>query len=375
VFIKDLSVLDSARQYTSEGFLRVPAAISRVGVQTYTPDEMGVPANGKSLIYVYRPPEEVFSDVSLGSFANKPVTNDHPPELVTAKNAKTYAVGMSGDQVTKLDDRVTTTLTIMDADAIREIEAGKAELSNGYTADIDWTPGITPEGINYDAVQRNIVGNHIALVTKGRAGMTCRLADSQKGGVKMPTVMIDGVNFDAPEQTVQAVAKLQKRLADAEMSAAEMEKDMKAKEDEMAEKEKEAQATNDALKAQLDAAKEAVPTGAALDALVADRADLLEKARTLVPDYEWQGKDAATIRREVVAAKCPTVNMDAASAEYIAARFDLLVEAAPGKTTVDHALTTQVVGTPAATETRPAHIVARDAMIARNREAWKGATK
>jgi len=143
----------------------------------------------------------------------------------------------------------------------------------------------------------------------------------------------------------------------------------------MAEKEKEAQATNDALKAQLDAAKEAVPTGAALDALVADRADLLEKARTLVPDYEWQGKDAATIRREVVAAKCPTVNMDAASAEYIAARFDLLVEAAPGKTTVDHALTTQVVGTPAATETRPAHIVARDAMIARNREAWKGATK
>ncbi|KKL41024.1 hypothetical protein LCGC14_2367830, partial [marine sediment metagenome] len=42
-----------------------------------------------------------------------------------------------------------------DADAIRNIEAGKVQLSCGYSCDFDPTPGEI-DGEKYDGIQRNI---------------------------------------------------------------------------------------------------------------------------------------------------------------------------------------------------------------------------
>jgi hypothetical protein len=41
-------------------------------------------------------------------------------------------------------------------------------LSAGYARDLDWTPGRSPEGLQYDARMFNIKCNHVALVRKGR---------------------------------------------------------------------------------------------------------------------------------------------------------------------------------------------------------------
>lgn len=46
------------------------------------------------------------------------------------------------------------------------------ELSCGYTLDLDETSGVTPDGEHYDAVQRNIRYNHLAIVHRGRAGVS-----------------------------------------------------------------------------------------------------------------------------------------------------------------------------------------------------------
>lgn len=384
MYLNDLLQMPTERIYTDEGFLEVPARISRTGIQNYKAVEMGVTdKDPEEIIRVFRPEEEVFSDNSLQSFANKPVTDDHPPELVNAKNAKTYAVGHAGQTITRDGDFVKTILHVTDADAITKIESGKVELSNGYLSDIDWTPGVTPDGEEYDAIQRNIRGNHIAIVERGRAGSDCRVADNlttEKGDeVIMAKVTIDGVDFEVPEQAAQAIGKLQIRLSDAEETAKSEAEKTKAKEDELEEEKKNSKAKEDEMKAKVDEAEEKVPTADALDKMVADRAELVSKAQAIHPYLDWKGKDAATIKAEVVAHKCPKVQMDSVSAEYIDARFDMLVEdiTTNSQSNLDEMFSNNAShqDSDKSTDTRPLSVVARDKMAEQSREAWKGGTK
>ena len=237
MFLTDRLNITTEREYTDEGFLKVPARISRTGIQEYLAVEMGLTdKDPKDIVRVYRPEDEVFTDESLTSFANKPVTNNHPPELVNSRNSRQYSVGMSGPEVTRDGMFAKTVLHVTDEDAIKNIESGKVELSNGYTADIEWTPGVTPDGEQYDAIQRNIKGNHIAIVERGRAGPACRVADNLPtlgDEVTMAKITIDGVDFEVSDQAAQAVGKLQERLKDSEMETQETDEDLKKKEDEM----------------------------------------------------------------------------------------------------------------------------------------------
>ena len=380
MFLKDRLDINSERKYTDEGFLVVPARISRIGIQEYLAGEMGVEdRKPDDIVRVYRPEEEVFSDMSLSSFSNKPVTNNHPPVLVNASNAKEYSVGHAGPTLTRDGCFAKSDLFIIDAKSIADIESGKAELSNGYTADIDWTPGVSPDGEQYDAVQRNIKGNHIAIVERGRAGRDCRVADQlpNLGDIpKMAKITIDGVDYEVSDQAAQAVGKLHTRLTDAEMSAEEAEKEKKAKEDEMGEAKKAAEKTEDSLKAKLDDATSKVPTADALDKLVAARTELVDKVRKILPEVEWEGKDNASLMKEAVAAKCANVQMDSVSTDYIQARFDMLVESVQGVNDLDSAFRQEVTTKDSKVEdTRPVHIIARDKMLERNRNLWKGGAK
>ena len=308
MFLADRLNISTEREYTDEGFLKVPARISRIGIQEYLAVEMGLTdRDPKDIIRVYRPEEEVFSDNSLNSFTSKPVTNNHPPELVNTKNFRQYGVGFSGPEVTRDGMFAKTVLNVTDEEAIKNIESGKVELSNGYTADIDWTPGVTPDGEQYDAVQRNIKGNHIAIVERGRAGPACRVADNLPttgDKVAMAKITIDGVDFEVSDQAAQAVGKLQARLIDAEKGSPRPKtEEMKAKEDEMEEKEKESKKTEAILfNAQIDDAKSKIPTTDTLDKLVAERTAVVDTVRKVAPDLKWEGKDADTLRKEVVAA-------------------------------------------------------------------------
>lgn len=383
MYLEDLLQITTEREYTDEGFLKVPARISRTGIQAYTALEMGITdKEPDSPVFIFRPEEEVFDVKSLTSFANKIVTDNHPPVLVDSKNSKEYSVGFAGPEVTKDGDFAKTILHITDADAISKIESGKVELSNGYTADIDWTPGVAPDGQAYDAIQRNIKGNHIAIVERGRAGADCRLADNlptEGDNAVMAKITIDGVDFEVTDQAAQAVGKLQTRLVDAEMEAQTEAEKKKLKEDELEAAKKEAKAKEDADKAELDATKEKVPTADALDKLVADRTELVDSVLSVMPEIEWKGKDAETLRSEVVTAKCSDVQMDSAdtSAEYIKARFDILVaDAAKNpQNLIDDALKKQIQKDDETVDNRPADVIARDEHNAKARDAWKGGKK
>lgn len=375
MLLVDKIPINTEREYTEEGFLKVPARISRTGIQNYMAVEMGLlDRDPKEIIKVYRPENEVFDEVSLSSFCNKPVTNNHPPELVNAKNSKIYTIGMSGEIVYRDGMFVKTNLIITDEETISLIESGKVELSNGYTADIDWEEGISPEGEKYDAVQRNIKGNHIAIVKSGRAGPSCRVADNQlkDDGAIMAKITIDDVDYEVSDQAAQAVNKLQSRLKDAEEEIKEKDEEMKEKEDEMEEEKKNAEKAQDSLQAQLDNAKSKIPSSKALDKMISDRMEIIEKAKKLIPDYDYKSKDVKTIMSEVVSNKCPNVNMDSVSEDYIKARFDSLLENYSDNNHFDKEFSNAIINKDEGKkEYVPPSVLARQKMIDENKNAWK----
>jgi hypothetical protein len=171
----EISRLDEIERLAT-GAIRVPATPTRVGVLEYSD------AAGKTW-REYRPAEEVFAPDSLTSLRSSTLTDLHPdpaayPAGVTAQNWNDLAVGHVGDDVRPAGEFVAVSVLVQDAAEVAMVDAGtRRELSCGYTCDVDPTPGTTPAGEAYDAVQRNIRYNHVALGPSGwgRAGSECAL--------------------------------------------------------------------------------------------------------------------------------------------------------------------------------------------------------
>jgi hypothetical protein len=169
----------SGTHRTADKYLAADARIARVGIQTYSGSEVGRPAMPS--VRVYRSPEEVFAPAAMASIAHKPITLDHPTDNVDSTRWKGTAVGWTGETIAKDGNFIRVPMMVADAGAIASIDSGARELSAGYTCDLDWTPGVTPEGEAYDARQIGIRVNHIAIVPAGRAGQECRIGDSARG--------------------------------------------------------------------------------------------------------------------------------------------------------------------------------------------------
>ena len=324
----------STRRRTSDGYLVAMGKAARTGIQVYAGAEVGRPDLAQ--VRVYRPADEVFSRDSMGTYPYKPVTNDHPVEPVTAANWKDHAIGFVGDEVAKDGEHIRIPLMLADAASIDALDAGKSELSAGYSCRLDWQDGVTPEGDQYDAIQRDIKINHVALVGAGRAG-TARVEDGKdaprqpKGERSMTdankqSLVVDGltVSLDARDAEIvkRTIDSLTSKLADAEKAKEDMEKE-RAKEDEEHEKD---MAKKDAM---IDELKGQVLDTAALDARVQARADLISTAKAIVGDsLEFKGKADADIRKAVVTARLGDEAIAGKTEAYIDARFDILAESA-----------------------------------------------
>ena len=143
----------------------------------YMASELGL--EGDKVITVHRAPEDVFSPAALASFEGKPVTSDHPPALVTPEDVLMYERGHAQNVrrgTGEFADYVLADLHIHDGELIREIRDGKREISCGYECEyLDNGDG------TYS--QKNIIGNHVAVVDAGRAGHKAAILDAN---TKMP---------------------------------------------------------------------------------------------------------------------------------------------------------------------------------------------
>lgn len=180
VMLMDRAPLERVRKL-ADGRIAAVARFARSGVYTYSGAEVGRPH--LSSVNVYRPESEVFSQDAMASFGHKAVTFHHPSDGVSAANWSKVSVGFTEGKIARDGGYVEIPLMLADAQAVGAYERGEArELSAGYSCDLVWGDGIAPDGTAYQATQRNIRGNHIALVPLGRAGSECRIGDSLTTG-------------------------------------------------------------------------------------------------------------------------------------------------------------------------------------------------
>lgn len=324
-------------QRLDNGWLKAPTTFTRAGIFVY------VNSDG-TIRRELRPPEEVFKADSLASLQLVPVTHRHPADLLDDSNTQQYQVGSAGDSITRNGLNVDGTVIVTKADAVQAVESGECqEVSCGYTCKMDMTPGEW-QGMPYDAVQRNIRYNHVALEPLGRGGRDVRVhldaadavqADNdqqprQDGAADAPEekstmkVVINGVQYDIDDTAAQAL-QVQQTRQDAELKAAQ---DASAK----------LKADNDALQARADAAEEAKEKAEAerndalspekLSERVQARLKLEREASAVLGDnVKFDGLSDIDVKRKVVEASSKKVKLDGKSDDYIQARYDFAVEA------------------------------------------------
>lgn len=161
--------------------------IARTGSQTYRvseisdPDRLLADLSPDEQIELFRDPSEVFSPATIASFEGKTFTIEHPRTidgsgLLTPDTDNDHHQGhiqnvREGKELLDSGDMpLLADIVVKGRDAIRAIDAGERELSCGYLYEL------ARKGYLY--VQRNIIGNHLALVPKGRAGHEARINDS-----------------------------------------------------------------------------------------------------------------------------------------------------------------------------------------------------
>lgn len=331
--------LDKAERLDN-GWLRVPATISRVGVFEY------LTADGK-VVREYRPPEEVLDAASIASFEAVPLTNDHPPARLDAANARVYSSGSVGS-VRAVGQQLDGTVLVTDAVTVSATAAGKRQLSPGYTVVLDPTPGVTPDGQHYDAVQRRIRGNHVALVQDGRQGPTVALRmdsgaamarslapevtmdDTDKNDAKSKAIkaMIGDAEFELTPAEAKAAKKA---IKDARAAAKSGTRGDDADDGEILGLDVAIAAENAQLKGRLDALEAQIAAARTDEAVRIDaRVELVATARRVIgDDYKATGKTDAQVMADVVVHVDPqakdAVEAHKTDASYIRGRYDVAV--------------------------------------------------
>lgn len=294
------------REYTDEGFLKVPGRVARTGIQEYLARELGLDGDPNRIVRVYRPEDEVFNDSSLSTYDGATVTNDHPKDLVTAKNYKAVTVGEVRGAGRRDGDFVVCDLIIKDQKTIDDINAGKCELSAGYTAEYVHGPGTTADGQDYEYTQRNIIINHQAVVTKARAGGIARVFDHNPGGNTMPVLITtdSGRSVDvADPANAQVVAdsfdRLLKRATDAESKADKAQAAADSATEKLGEAVK--ASSDETIKARVTAisSTHALARKVAGDGFTCDSLDVIEIKRAALavalPKRDWSDKSAGYV--------------------------------------------------------------------------------
>jgi hypothetical protein len=346
------------------GWMRADAYLTRPGVFEYLESDGRIRRE-------LRTPEEVFDASSIATLELVPVTLRHPRGdggekiMLDAHNTKLYAVGHSSEAVTRENDRVRNTLMITDEAAVAAVDSGVRQISCGYRCDCEEKPGKTqgiksiPDGLEYDAIQRNIRYNHVALEPIGRAGpdIGIRLdagdvvvqGDTKPaptspenprtdGGPAMAKIRLDGVDYDAPEQLAQAIAANQQKQAQ-KVEALEAEVKtrndaVEAKDQELAAKGKELdkeKARADAAEADARKAKEELAEASKperISAAVRERVFLERQAgQVLGEEAKFDEMDEGTIKRAVVAKVYAHVKLDGKSNDYVQALYERALDA------------------------------------------------
>lgn len=177
----------SVRTYDQDGRLHVAISnMAREAVDQYLGEEIPgwqeLGLDAKKIYRLYRPGEEL--EKAAASFNNLPILREHIPVTAEAPQQE-MVIGSTGTDAAYADGFIRNSAVIWVQDDIDDIESeDKREWSPGYYYKPDMTAGKF-NGLQYDGVMRDIVGNHVALVSEGRQGRDVVVGDSQPEIFKM----------------------------------------------------------------------------------------------------------------------------------------------------------------------------------------------
>ena len=204
VFRLDYNGTTSGFERTAQGFLRIRARLTKAGIFSY----------GDT--HEYRPEEEIFRKDSLSSLKCAPVTDLHPSEngdgFLGPHNTKAHIVGMA-ESIEPDGKYLLGSLVVFHEDTIAAIERGdRKEISLGFSCELTPTPGAL-DGQTYDAVQRNIIFNHIAIGPAGwgRVGPECSIRTDGKPITK-DIIMGTIKRLDEDSSIAQLLADVEKQI-------------------------------------------------------------------------------------------------------------------------------------------------------------------
>lgn len=340
----DTAAIGKFETDAQNGFLTIrDVPIATIGVFPYKLADGSVRMEAKL-------PQELLSDSTVESANNKPVTDDHPPEMVTIDNTKKYMSGITSNNAHVKGNTLRVDMVISDKDLINDISKGKEELSIGFRTEVKNIAGDF-EGEHYDSQQTNIQINHIAVVDRGRAGHSIRLTgdsasmliQEKRTETKMDTEI---VRLDGREITVNSkdasfvketdrkiykqdaaendeISKLKATIADLkkQLAAAKSGKDDngKDKESELAK----SKAKTDALEKELQDTKEKF-SPENINKRVNNRVRLQQDAAEyLANDYDFADKSDRQIKVDAI----KTVKKDFDDKNVTDGRIDGLFEA------------------------------------------------
>ena len=287
---------------TDEGFIKDSPIIGRTGILVY------MNADG-STRREYRPPEEAFKADSLASIRGKPITMGHHGLVTNETYKQSKPIGTVLSEGKQDGNNIRADVVIYD------LNTDDRELSCGYQTELEETSGVTPEGEHYDAIQRNIVYNHLAIVPRGRAGNARlnmdgeQILESEVDKMSKKIKLDNGIEYDVPAEVEVAFGAM---IAKADEQKKELDA-MTAKFD---------SATAEIEKLKQDAVKAEAEFKEKFDSAVKTTIEL----RTIAQKHGIEKADEMSndeIKKAVVAKVHPKLNLDGKSAEYIAVAFDL----------------------------------------------------
>lgn len=304
------------------GVWRYPVRATRSGIFIYR-------YLNNSIVRELKDPKEAFHPESLKTLSNLPVTDNHPPEFVTPKNYKEYMRGMVTETPKVKDPYIETFINVIDPELNKKILNGtQIEISMGYECEVDPTPGMW-NGQIYDAIQRKIVYNHLAVVEMGRAGPEVKIKLDGKeiigvfgifekvhGGTKtMAIYRFDGVDIELSSDKDKQILEQKINSITGDLTNAK----------------KQAETIQGKLDNTLDELEKAKKID--INSMVKERAEYLKKVDTLLDNLDEEVRqtiDGLSNDRQVQEAIIKAYNKDAKfdgqSDERIIGRFDALFD-------------------------------------------------
>lgn len=198
--------MPTRREIDENGFLTVRGnPISSFGIFDYSAGQVGLPGDPMRIVKVYRPESAINNPDTIESFKDVPFIIEHAMLSGDNLDAQDEQAGIVNPEDKGMDGVLTGNvyydspwlrgdLRVFTRKGRKAIEDGIVDLSLGFGCKFRHSPGKF-DGQDYEVVQTDMRGNHIALVPEGRVAgarvLDARVFDSKNGEGGVCTVIIE----------------------------------------------------------------------------------------------------------------------------------------------------------------------------------------